>query len=76
MNLIQATRKVKEKDKLRNKLIGQKELLMNGLADLGFKTEKEAEKASKVLETTVGKMKIHQTKGEARFMKDFAHLLT
>ena len=75
MNLIQAKKKVEAKDRERNKLLGQKEMLMEGLKDLGFKSIGEARKAAEALQVTVDKMDKHYKKGVAKFKTDFGHLL-
>lgn len=75
MDLIQAIKKVETKDRERNKLLGQKELLMEGLKDLGFKDVKEAKDVSLKLVQEVSKMNTHYGNGEAKFKKDFGHLL-
>lgn len=75
MDLIQMTKKVKDKEKNRNKLLGQKEMLMEGLKDLGFKSIGEAKKASTKLTNEVAKMKAHYNTGEEKFKTDFGHLL-
>ena len=75
MDLIQITRVLKDKEKNRNKLLGQKELLMKGLKDLGFKNLGEAKKSSTKLKNEKIKMNSHYTKGEEKFKKEFEHLL-
>jgi len=75
MDLIQAKKKVEAKDKERNKLLGQKEMLMDGLKELGFKTIDEAKKTSKSLKKTVDKMNTHYDKGVSKFKTQFGHLL-
>ncbi|MCP4371991.1 MAG: hypothetical protein GY797_28310 [Deltaproteobacteria bacterium] len=75
MNLIQMTKTVKDKEKLRNKLLGQKEMLMEGLKDLGFKNLGEAKKSRTAKKNELTKMNTHYCKGEEKFKTDFGHLL-
>jgi len=76
MDLIQMTQIVNENDKNRSKLLGQKEMLMKGLNDIGFKTVKAAKNESAKLKKQTIKMKTSYDKGEEKFKTDFAHLLT
>jgi len=75
MNLIQMTKMVKDKEKNRNKLLGQKEMLMEGLKKLGFKSTSEANKSKTKLTNELTKMKEHYEKGENTFINKFEHLL-
>ncbi len=75
MNLIQMTKIVNDKEKNRNKLIGQKEMLMEGLKKLGFKNLGEAKKARTKLQNELAKMDEHYAKGKATFIDKFEHLL-
>ena len=75
MNLIQITSILKEKEKNRNKLIGQKEMLMESLKDLGFKSIEDAMKVRDNMIKEVKKMEDHFQKGEEKFKSDFGHLL-
>ena len=75
MNLIQATKLVKEKEKNRDKLVGQKEMLMKSLKTLGFKSIGEAKKARTQKKNKLVKMNTHYCKGEEAFKKRFEHLL-
>jgi hypothetical protein len=76
MDLIQMQKKVQEKDNQRNKLLGQQEMLMNGLKDLGFSSIISAKKKSVELTVMVNKMKAHYQKGEEKFKEEYEHLLT
>lgn len=69
------TQKVKGKEKLRNKLLGQQEMLMGGLKDLGFENLGEAKKKSTKIKDELVKMNAHYTTGEETFKTKFAHLL-
>lgn len=75
MNLIQMTKAVKDKEQNRNKLLGQKEMLMEGLKDIGFKSIEEANKTCTKLKSEVLKMESHYNAGEEKFKTDFGHLL-
>jgi len=75
MNLIEITKIVKEKDIHRNKLLGQKEMLMKNLAELGFKKISTAETANEKLKNELTKMNQHYTKGKEKFQNDYSHLL-
>jgi len=75
MNLIQMTKVVKQKEKNRDKLLGQKEMLMKSLKGLGFKNLGEAKKQRTKLKGTLEKMNTHYKNGEVKFKKEFEHLL-
>jgi hypothetical protein len=75
MNLIQMTKVVNDKAKNRDKLLGQKEMLMEGLKDLGFKNMGEAKKTRTKLTNELTKMNDHYEKGEKTFKTKFEHLL-
>lgn len=75
MNLIQAIKKVEEKDKKRNQLLGQKSMLVENLKELGFKTLGEAKKSEQKFKDEVVKMETHYAEGEAKFKEQFSHLL-
>lgn len=75
MDLIQAQKTVEQKDKNRSKLLGQKELLMEGLKDLGFKSINEAKKVGIAIKNEVAKMEKHHENGEVKFKNKYAHLL-
>ncbi len=75
MDLIQMTKAVQAKEKTRNKLLGQKDMLMEGLKDLGFENTGEAKKARTQKKNALVKMNDHYTKGEATFKTKFEHLL-
>ena len=75
MDLIQAIKKVESKDKERNKLLGQREMLMQSLSDLGFENLVHAVKESNKLKDEVEKMNKHYIKGENMFKENFGHLL-
>lgn len=75
MNLIQMKKVVQVKEKTRDKLVGQKEMLMDGLKDLGFKNIGEAKKARTQKKNALVKMNSHYAKGEETFKTKFEHLL-
>lgn len=75
MNLIEAQKIVEQKDKNRSKLLGQKEMLMEGLKDLGFKNMGEAKKTRTAIKDEVIKMEKHYKSGETKFKNEYAHLL-
>ena len=75
MNLLQITKVLKEKEKSRNKLLGQKEMLMDSLKKLGFKNLGQAKKESHKLKNQLIKMKAQYTDGEEKFKNKYAHLL-
>jgi len=74
VNLIEAQRKVEEKDKERNKLLGEKGVFVDNLKKLGFKTIGEAKKQKTALINETTKMKKHYQNGEAKFINKFGHL--
>ncbi len=76
MDLIQLKKKVQEKDNARNKLLGQKSMLVDNLKKLGFKTLGEAKKESENLKTKLDKMNTHYMSGVEKFKKEFSHLLS
>lgn len=75
MDLIQLKKKVQEKDNSRNKLLGQKSMLVDNLKKLGFKTLGEAKKESHKIKNKLKKMDSHYKEGVEKFKKDFGHLL-
>lgn len=75
MNLIEAQRTVEKLDKNRSKLLGQKEMLMEGLKDLGFKNIEEAKKVIIGIKDEIIKMEKHYKDGEIKFKNEYAHLL-
>lgn len=76
MDLIQLKKKVQEKDNARNKLLGQKSMLVDNLKKLGFKTLGEAKKESTSLKNKLGKMDTKYKEGVEKFKESFGHLLT
>ena len=75
MDLIQATKILKEKEKLRDKLLGQKDMLLDRIKELGYANVKEAQKELLEKEKELLKMQEHYEKGEERFITKFKHLL-
>jgi len=76
MNLIQATKIVNDKTKNRDKLLGQKEMLMASLKKLGFISTDDAQKERTKLQKELDKLNAHYAKGEKTFKTKFEHLLT
>ena len=75
MNLIQMTKVLKDKEANRNKLVGQREMLMKTLKKLGFKNLGGAKKKRTQLKNSLAKMDSHYDKGVEKFKTDFGHLL-
>ena len=75
MDLIQSTKKVKEKENSRNKILGQREMLIDSLKNLGYKTIGEAKKSLAQKKNALIKMETHYNNGEEKFKTEFAHLL-
>jgi len=75
MNLIQMTKMVNDKAKNRDKLLGQKEMLMESLKKLGFKSISEGKKSKTKLTSELAKMEESYAKGEKTFKTKFEHLL-
>jgi len=76
MDLIQALKKVEEKDRRKQQLLGQKSMLVDSLKSLGFKNIGEAKKFSHKLSREVDKMKEQYEQEEAEFIEQFGHLLS
>jgi hypothetical protein len=75
MDLIQATKILKEKERKREQLLGQKSMLVDRLKEMGFNTIKEAKDELAEKEKKLQKMKKKYKEGEERFITKFAHLL-
>jgi superfamily II RNA helicase len=75
MNLIQAEKILKGKEKNRNKLLGQKEMLTANLNDFGFVSVKNAKKELEKMKVKLEKMNEHYANGEKIFKNKFEHLL-
>ena len=75
MDLIQATKILKNKERKREQLLGQKSMLVGQLKEMGFTNIKEAKQELAEKEKELKKMKNSYTKGEERFKSKFAHLL-
>jgi len=75
MDLIQLKNKVQEKDNARNKLLGQKSMLVDNLKNLGFDTLADAKTEIVKLEKELAKMNKHYNSGVEEFKKKYAHLL-
>jgi len=75
MDLIQMKKKVQKKDDDRNKLIGQRELLLKELKKLGFISVQEAEASGLKLKESILKKEKHYETGVAKFKKEYKHLL-
>ena len=76
MDLIQAIRKIENKDRERNQRLGQKSMLVEELRALGFKNIEGAEKQGTKLTNEISKMDTQYENGEKEFKKQFGHLLT
>lgn len=59
----------------RNKLIGQKEMLIQSLQKLGSENAEQAEQKVKKLTETIEKMKKKKEEGVNLFIKKYGHLL-
>jgi hypothetical protein len=66
---------LEKKNQERNKLQGQKEMLLESLKELGFNTTKEAEKEITKLSTKIEKMKAKYQEGVEIFIKKYKDLL-
>jgi hypothetical protein len=66
---------LEKKNQERNKLQGQKEMLLESLKELGFNTTKEAEKEITKLSTKIEKMKSKYQEGIEIFIKKYKDLL-
>lgn len=68
-------RKLEQKNQERNKLLGQKEMILNSLKELGFDTPKQAEIELKKLTKKIDKLKEKQQEGIELFVKKYGDLL-
>jgi len=66
---------LEKKNQERNKLQGQKEMLLESLKELGFNTTKEAEKEITKLSAKIEKMKSKYQEGVEIFIKKYKDLL-
>ncbi len=75
MNLIEIQRKVEQKDKERNKLLGQKSMLVDNLKKLGFKNLGEAKKRLTAMTRELEKMDKDYQAEMNKFKTKYEHLL-
>ena len=75
MDLIQAAKILKKKERERDQLLGQKNMLINDLKEMGFSNIKEAEKELEEKNKELKKMQSSYKKGEERFISKFKDLL-
>ena len=75
MNLIEIQKKVKQKDKERNKLLGQKSMLIDNLQKLGFKNLGEAKKKLTTLTNEINRMEKNYQADVNKFKTKYEHLL-
>lgn len=75
MDLAEMIKEVQKKDNERNKLLGQKEMVLTNLKEAGFSSITEAKKEATKMQTNVTKMEKHYDKGKEEFKKKFEHLL-
>jgi len=75
MNLIEIQKKVEQKDRERNKLLGQKSMLIDNLKKLGFKNLGEAKKKLTALTNEIKKMEKGYQADVATFQEKFEALL-
>jgi hypothetical protein len=75
MNLIEVQKQLEEKNKKRNQLVGQKEMLMDHLKEVGYESIKEAKKARKKFESKKQKLKETYQRKETEFKEKYEELL-
>jgi len=75
LNLIEIQKKVKQKDKERNKLLGQKSMLIDNLQKLGFKNLGEAKKKLTTLTNEINRMEKNYQADVNKFKTKYEHLL-
>jgi hypothetical protein len=74
-DLTRVKNQLEKKNQEKNKLIGQKEMLLESLKDIGFNTPTEAEKEITKLSTKIEKMKEKYQEGIEIFIKKYKDLL-
>jgi DNA repair exonuclease SbcCD ATPase subunit len=67
--------KLEKKDQERNKLLGQKEMILQSLKDLGFETPQQAKIKVKKITDKLEKLKEKQQEGIELFVKKYKDLL-
>lgn len=75
MDLIQIAKNLKEKEKRRDQLLGQKSMLLENLKEVGFESLKQAKKTLLLKEQELEKLKKHYKEGEELFITKFKSLL-
>jgi len=75
MNLVDMKRILVEQNQQRGKLLGRKDLLMENLTKLGFKTISTAQKKIKILKSEKAKMQKQYDSKFTKFTEKYEHLL-
>jgi len=76
MDLISLKNKLDEAEKRQNNLIGQQEVILKNLQELGFSSVEKAEAGLAQLETVIAKMETDLEKGINIFQERYADLLS
>jgi hypothetical protein len=75
MNLIELQSKVKEKEKKKNQLEGQKEMILSQLKELGFDSIEKAQEEAKKLQKQILNLEKKYDQGKELFIEKYNHLL-
>jgi len=75
VDLIKMSEIIKNKEKLRDKLLGRKSMIIEELGNLGFNSKTEANTALTIKKKEVEKMEAHYAKGKSAFKKKYQNLL-
>ena len=75
IDLVQMKNEIEKKKSKRDKLLGQKDLLLDSLKELGFKTVVSADKAINKMEKEIIKMENNLTKDTEDFEEKYEDLL-
>lgn len=75
VDLIHIAKIIKQKEKLRDKLLGRKSVIVEDMKALGYTSVIKAGTALAAKKKEVERMKEHYKKGETAFKKKYKHLL-
>lgn len=75
MDLVNAKAILEEKNTRRNRLLGQKEMLLDNLKKIGYKDIKQAEEALKEQKDKISGMRKHYQDGVNKFKQKYGELL-
>jgi len=76
LNLIDLKKKIIEKDKHKNIIIGKRDMLMENLTELGYKNLDQSLKALENMKKELTELQLKYDDGLLKFNKKYRHLLT